>query len=58
MIGHKDIIYIFGIYLSLVKVHNNIDNFKATNPVVTIGTFDGLHLGHRKVLDRLKEIAK
>jgi riboflavin kinase/FMN adenylyltransferase len=26
--------------------------------VVTIGTFDGVHLGHQKVITRLKEIAK
>jgi riboflavin kinase/FMN adenylyltransferase len=27
-------------------------------PVVTIGTFDGVHLGHQKVISRLQEIAK
>lgn len=29
-----------------------------TNPVVTIGTFDGVHLGHQKVILHLKKIAK
>lgn len=26
-------------------------------PVVTIGTFDGVHLGHRSIIQKLKEIA-
>lgn len=43
---------------SVVKVHTNLQNFKAKNPVVTIGTFDGVHLGHKKVIQRLNEFAK
>ena len=39
-------------------IHHNIKLFKARNPVVTIGTFDGVHLGHRKVIDQLKSIAQ
>jgi riboflavin kinase/FMN adenylyltransferase len=41
-----------------VKLHTDINSFKAINPVVTIGTFDGVHLGHQKVIERLKQIAK
>ena len=41
-----------------MKTHNDLSNFNATNPVVTIGTFDGVHLGHRAIIDRLKEYAK
>lgn len=40
-----------------MKVYHDLTNFKAKNPVVTIGTFDGVHLGHKKVISRIKEIA-
>ena len=42
-----------------MKVYTNIEDFKSIpNPVVTTGTFDGVHLGHQKIISRLKEIAK
>jgi riboflavin kinase/FMN adenylyltransferase len=41
-----------------VKLHTNLDHFIAKKPVVTIGTFDGVHLGHQKVILRLQEFAK
>jgi len=41
-----------------VKLHTNLNQFKAKKPVVTIGTFDGVHLGHQKVILRLQEFAK
>ncbi len=41
-----------------MKTYNNLFDFKAKNPVVTIGTFDGVHLGHRIVIERLKKYAK
>ena len=41
-----------------MKLHYDLQNFEAKNPVVTIGTFDGVHLGHQKVISKLKEIAK
>lgn len=40
-----------------MELHYSLDNFKAHNPVVTIGTFDGLHKGHQSVVAELKELA-
>ncbi|QGY44937.1 bifunctional riboflavin kinase/FAD synthetase [Maribellus comscasis] len=41
-----------------MKTYEELSKFNAKNPVVTIGTFDGVHLGHRIVIDRLKAYAK
>lgn len=42
-----------------MKVYQNIEDFKGVeNPIVTIGTFDGVHVGHQKIISRMKELAQ
>jgi riboflavin kinase/FMN adenylyltransferase len=41
-----------------MKVHQNIERLPAFNKaVVTIGTFDGVHLGHQQIITQLKKEA-
>jgi riboflavin kinase/FMN adenylyltransferase len=44
---------------SIVEIIKGIENLKRSfrNPVVTLGNFDGVHLGHQDIFNRVKEDA-
>ena len=41
-----------------MKVHHSINDFKENSHtnILTIGTFDGVHIGHQKIIERLNQI--
>src|SRR5690554_1680372 len=52
-------------YLSLAKSKSKVKVFQGFNemakiphPVLTIGTFDGVHLGHQKIIQQLNAVAE
>lgn len=42
-----------------MKIYRNLEEFTALeNAIVTIGTFDGVHIGHQKIIKKLTDCAK
>lgn len=42
----------------IMQIHYGIENLHIVNPVVTIGSFDGVHKGHVQVIGSLKRTAQ
>ena len=46
-------------FFEKMNLYNNIEKFeKIPYPVLTAGTFDGVHLGHKKIIGKMKRIAE
>lgn len=41
-----------------MKIHSYPEKYCFVRPVVTVGTFDGVHQGHREIIRKLKQIAQ
>ena len=42
-----------------MKIYHSINDFPSNiKTIVTIGTFDGVHMGHKHIIDRLNYLAK
>jgi riboflavin kinase / FMN adenylyltransferase len=42
-----------------MKIYHRLNDFKPSgNAIVTTGTFDGVHIGHQKIISRVVELAK
>jgi riboflavin kinase/FMN adenylyltransferase len=52
------VLYISNSKNELLKIKSAADYDQIKDSVVTIGTFDGVHRGHQKIINRLVDIAQ
>jgi len=41
-----------------LKIKSTLESYSKNNSIVTIGTFDGVHIGHQKIISRLVKLAQ
>ena len=51
-------LFTFHFSLFEMQIHYGTENLQIVNPVVTIGSFDGVHKGHVQVIESLKRVAR
>lgn len=41
-----------------MKIHRSFSDYAVNKPVITVGAFDGVHLGHLEIINQLKQLAQ
>lgn len=58
MFSYSQAFIILSEYLGIMIIHEGYENLNFSNPVVTLGIFDGVHMGHKTLIARLISRAK
>ena len=43
--------------VTIKTTFNELDKLEYKNSIITIGSFDGVHLGHKKIFDKMASIS-